>query len=1126
MSSPGLSAEQFYVLGGTMHPGSPSYVVRQADRELVHAVTGRELCYVLASRQMGKSSLMARSANALAAHGISCAIVDVTLLSENKGEPDAWYYAFVHHLADRLGLDVNVSAWWQENSLLPPLGRMTQFLDKVVLAECPSDVVIFVDEIDSVPLPFSDDFFAGIRACHNARATDERFNRLSFVLLGVATPAQLIRDPSRTPFNVGRSIELTDFTRDEALPLAAGLHAESDRSMKMLERILFWTAGHPYLTQNLCWHSARNTTWEIDELVQQLFLSRRAAREETNLKFVRERLTQGGSGVVNVLQVYRRVVTGQPVREDPTSPVHASLKLAGLVKTDSSGELKVRNRIYERVFSENWVSLEMPEEPQPITTAPDDDVAQAYLTYDALRKLPGFRAKAIGFLSQFWECRGSRDEALLTRIWGLKQPDPGEGIGDPGLITRRWIQSLVGLDYACLAASYVHQGPVLAAGFNPNGTRVITGSADGTARLWSAISGECVLPPFRHKAAVRAVAFSPDGKSLATGSDDYTACLWDAEKGGRLGAPLTHRTRIRSVHFSPLGDKILTTSAEGSALVWHTATCEPACPPLEHQASIWVAAFSPDGATVVTGGDDNLVYRWSAASGERLGPALPHDGNVTALAFHSIGKLMATACEDGAVRLWNTDSGAAVGKKLVHEGAVLAVAFSPDGSLLLTGSADRTARLWRTDSGEPACAPMRHQDRVVAVAFRPDSGCILTGSADGTARLWSPENGQPLTPAFRHGRGLASVAFSPDGSKVLTSGEDNVARLWQAVPGGAPDSSVCAVHTHEVIAAACSPDGARVVTCGADGAARIWTAGSLDLAVPPLCHGSPIFTAAFSADGKVLATGSEDGSLRLWDTDSGRPLDQVFRHKSSVSAVAFSPHGNTFASGSDDETGQLWEVATGKPLGPPLKHRGPVRTVAFSPDGLVLVTGGHDRTARFWSAKDGSSLGSPLEHSSWVTSVAWSPDGLGLLVAAGDGSVCLWSIKHDASTGLSDPSLVFSLQHQASVEEVAFAPRGRCFLVATANWVYYYSMDEGTGTPISARLLPGHWTGAFHWSDSGDGVYAGLLDTGDRLVLRALDLRWPETPPIDGDPEGLLYQWQRRVGLYVDEGARISPTFV
>jgi len=1109
-----------------MHPGSPSYVVRQADRELVHAVAGRELCYVLASRQMGKSSLMARTASTLADQGISCAIVDVTLLSENKGEPDAWYYAFVYHLADRLELAVNVAAWWQENSLLPPLGRMTDFLDKVVLEECPGDVVIFVDEIDSVPLPFSDDFFAGIRACHNARATDERFNRLSFVLLGVATPAQLIRDPSRTPFNVGRSIELSDFTRDEALPLAAGLHAERDRSFKMMERILYWTAGHPYLTQNLCWHSARNATWEIDELVQQLFLSRRAAREETNLKFVRERLTQGGSDVVNVLQVYRRVVTGQPVREDPTSPVHASLKLAGLVKTDSSGELKVRNRIYQRVFSENWVRLEMPEETQPLTSAPDDDVAQAYITYDALRKLPGFRAKAIAFLSQFWECRGSRDEALLTRIWGLKQRDPGDGIGDPGLTARRWVQSLVDLDYACLAASYVHQGPVLAAGFNPNGTRVITGSADCTARLWSAISGECLLPPFRHQASVRAAAFSPDGKSLATGSDDNTACLWDAEKGGILGAPLAHRTRVRSVSFSPRGDTLLTTSADGSALVWNTANCEPACPRLEHQASIWVAAFSPDGSSVATGGDDNIVYLWSAASGERLGPPLLHDGNITALAFHPAGNLLATACEDGAARMWNPGSGAQVGKKFVHEGPVLAVAFSPIGDLVLTGSADRTARLWRTDSGEPACAPMRHQDRVVAVAFSHDGGCVLTGSADGAARLWSSEDGRPLTPAFRHGRGIASVSFSPDGSKVLTSGEDNVARLWQAVPGAAPDLPACAAHTHEVMAAAFSADGAKVVTGGADGAARIWTAVTLDLAAPPLSHGSPIFTAAFSADGKVLATGSEDGSLRLWDADSGRPLDQVFRHKSAVSAVAFSPDSSTLASGSDDETGQLWDVAAGEPVGPPLKHRGPVRTLAFSPDGLVLVTGGHDRTARFWLAADGSSIGSPLEHSSWVTSVAWSPDGLGLLVAAGDGSVCLWSLKYDAANGLSDPTLVFKLQHQASIEEVAFVPHGRCFLAAAARWVYYYSVDEGTGTPISARLLPGRWTGAFRWAGSGDVLDAGLLDTGDRLVLRSLDLRLPETPPIDGDPEGLLYQWQRRVGLNVDEAARISPTFV
>jgi AAA-like domain len=293
MSAAGAPNEPFYVVGGTMEPDSPSYIERRADIELLNGLRDGELCHVLASRQMGKSSLMARTARRLTAEGFQCPIVDITIFSEKKGDPDDWYYALVDHIADKLGLAFNTARWWEENALLPSLGKMTKFLDKVVLESCPGKVVVFVDEIDStIRLPFSDDFFAAIRACFNARATDPRYKRLNFVLLGVATPAQLIRDATRTPFNVGRGIELTDFTAAEATALARGLHADSERAADLLRRILEWTDGHPYLTQTLCWHLVRNSTWELDELVSEVFLSKRAAREEPNLRLVRERLTQ------------------------------------------------------------------------------------------------------------------------------------------------------------------------------------------------------------------------------------------------------------------------------------------------------------------------------------------------------------------------------------------------------------------------------------------------------------------------------------------------------------------------------------------------------------------------------------------------------------------------------------------------------------------------------------------------------------------------------------------------------------------------------------------------------------------------------------------------------------------
>src|SRR5262249_16914875 len=135
--------------------------------------------------------------------------------------------------------------------------RETSPTDSSHLTPDACGLVIFIDEIDAVrSLPFStDEFLAGIRECYNRRTEHPLFQRLTFCLLGVATPSDLIRDTRITPFNIGKRIELADFTAEEAAPLAAGLrgHGASEQTAKvLLERILDWTGGHPYLTQRLC----------------------------------------------------------------------------------------------------------------------------------------------------------------------------------------------------------------------------------------------------------------------------------------------------------------------------------------------------------------------------------------------------------------------------------------------------------------------------------------------------------------------------------------------------------------------------------------------------------------------------------------------------------------------------------------------------------------------------------------------------------------------------------------------------------------------------------------------------------------------------------------------------------
>ena len=247
------STPDFFVAGGTLRADAPSYVPRREDAYLHTAFSAGEFAYVLTSRQMGKSSLMVRTAERLREDGVAVVVLDLTAFDQNL-EAEQWYAGLLSGVGQRLDLEDELDDFWEANSHLGPLHRWMEALRTVVLPSVDGPIVIFIDEIDVVQsLPFSTgEFFAAIRECYTRRAEDPTLERLTFCLVGVATPAELIDDPLTTPFNIGTRIELRDFQASDARLLAEGLALDTDVAERVVERVLHWTGGHPYLTQRVC----------------------------------------------------------------------------------------------------------------------------------------------------------------------------------------------------------------------------------------------------------------------------------------------------------------------------------------------------------------------------------------------------------------------------------------------------------------------------------------------------------------------------------------------------------------------------------------------------------------------------------------------------------------------------------------------------------------------------------------------------------------------------------------------------------------------------------------------------------------------------------------------------------
>jgi WD40 repeat protein len=925
--------------------------------------------------------------------------------------------------------------------------RFFSALRDVALERVDTPVVIFIDEIDATrSLPFSaNEFFAGIRECYNRRVHDGAYKRLTFCLLGVAVPGDLMAETTTTPFNIGERIVLTDFSPQEAATLAPGLGSGGNA---ILERILHWTAGHPFLTQSLAATAATrqdvHSAGDVDRLVADLLFQAKARETNINLADVGNRILNGYSDPdqiskyrADVLSLYEKALRGGEVFDDESNRLVTVLKLAGIVRVEDR-KLKVRNRIYERVFDKTWVRENMPgaELRRQRRAFIRGALRTAAVAAIILALIAGLAWKAVQernranyevYVATMNLLGPTFEQNNLVRMQDLldaTKDNPARGWEwdywnhMAHLEVAEYPNRLLtfGIRFAPNGKLYVREGKIreyspdtgaivdLMPMLGPEGGMVKP--FVGGTRLLEYDGGQTVqvidVPGRRRLTKLENFGFwtdpgiGPDGRWIVAGrvgefqgpsTSFRSAVLWDLETGQSTTLPTP---AVREVTASPNGQMIAASELDssGGALNFRAVVREfgswKILASFETEGPTETLRFSPDNGRLATSTRTGWIQLWDLKSRREVARTRATDGVAYYLEFSADGSWLAVTSVDRVGRLYDVSGPQITLLETFRDAGWLSI--SPDRS-----------RIAASYSNLRVYDPKTYVETPTAIGASEreiNNFAVLAAKAPAYAR--SGNRVYEVDPIS--GRSVELTWFSGKPYTLPVSGES-----WGIVQRNETEFEIVDFETHRsvlsvpkderTLQAVEQPPGGRLAILFYDqGSFDVWDTLERRILKKVRTDGV-VVDSRTSPDGRWLATPYLAGQLSLWDTSTWTER-RLPRAGPRAWNVAFSPDGSRLlATDAGRDTIEVWDVRSGNLIGRLTGHSGRVEDAEYSADGTRIVSASDDHTVRIWDAMTFRELTSLRGHSGFVIRARFTGDGSTIVSIDDKGNAKMWLTK-------------------------------------------------------------------------------------------------------------------------------------
>lgn len=1059
---------EFFSVGPPLHAVKPGYVRRAADDFLYQTLVAGNYAHVIAPDRTGKSSLIAATSARLQNNGFKVAVLDLSQIGERDGASDAgrWYYSIAYRLLRQLRLKVDLQTWWQDNSILSNRQRLVEFFADVILQNIQERIVVFVDEIQYLAeLPFDEYLLASIRAAHNARGTEPEFSRLSFAMIGECDPHSLALGPATSPFLISQEIKLSDFSREDLNIFAAELELSVADAGLALDRIFEWTSGQPYLSQKLARSVAReqisgDIKGHVDRIVMHQLAGRGATRNEPHLSHLHRLVVDDKKNYEPLLNLYGRIRKGIRVAHDSQSKIQRRLMATGLVVANDSGDLAVRNKVYETVFTARWANENLPLHwrgpaiaavvimlvtaipfaytqllPKPymrVMSTPTFDLETISDAYVNLRSFPGHADAADRMFQLILEdrARQAADRNTILNVSGFARLLPESTELADGFLADYWDRQV--------------------------GAAMRDGRRDDA--LLASLESLVVSTPARRRRASTLVGDDYSHLLATNPVQEADGLAFDAEKMQLTyftGAQISQWSLVdqslearepwtmSALEVTPLVRRVVIVRGGLANRVGLTVNVSHA-----RLDDIRMKLIAPSGRTVELAFDQlaSSANDEIRISREQLSPLIGEPLNGT----WSLSLRDESTGVSGHLVGWNLSLNSQVVVENFERGLDIPdpveiasenLWFSPDGRYAIARALQSdSARLWNLNSAEAArtiAVPANEQ----VLGLSANAEYLVTTTQD-TINMWRTTSGR-RSAVLDVGAGGTDAILGADGEHLLVprrSDIDTLFELW-SLSSGRVVAKLSVAGAPALVAM--DATGKHLAVADYDRAVRIWdiSAGELVSQIDLASQPSQI---ELSANGESLGVVHGDEGVSLWRID--RPKAPVLQESSRDEwQIAFSQSGARFLAGNVRQGFQAYRSSDGAISGPLLDagvEAGGQKLLAFSADEKMIVTAARNGIARFWAAPPTAAAvtnsasadimpGHQLWSASGDTITVISPGGERIAIGDSSGHVHVLQIDAGAREIGAEREEISFLGHRGPVVAMVF--NNDASLVASAG---------------------------------------------------------------------------------------------